>query len=347
MLSRVPTDVPPARVSACERLGLVYGMRRALTPVSTTYRPVDIAAHRRFASWAAGRGFGQARGVYAFHTAALEIFRRAREQGVFTVLEQEALPFARDVAVMEEEAARHRGWEDFAVAADWVRALSERERAEWDLSDLVVCPSEHVKEWVGRSGGPGERCAVVPYGVDMPAVPRPERANGRPLRVLTAGAVGLRKGTPYVMEAAARLGCEARFSVVGHATLKPDAARALARTVELLGPTPRAEMPGHYAWADVFLLPTLSDGSATVCYEALAAGRPVITTAAAGSVVRDGVDGFIVPPRDAGAIVDALRRLAARPALMEEMAARARERAAEFTVARYGERLAAALGVQP
>jgi glycosyltransferase involved in cell wall biosynthesis len=176
-------------------------------------------------------------------------------------------------------------------------------------------------------------------------VPRPAREGG-PLRVLTAGAVGLRKGTPYVLQAAAALGSEARFRVVGHSTLSPEAARALAAAVERVGPTPRTEMPRHYAWADVSLLPTLSDGSATVCYEALAAGLPVVTTAAAGSVVRDGVDGFIVPPRDAGAIAERLRRLAREPALMGAMSARARERAADFTVARYGERLAGALGLQ-
>ena len=48
-------------------------------------------------------------------------------------------------------------------------------------------------------------------------------------------------------------------------------------------------------------------------YEALAAGLPVITTAHAGSVVPAGVDGFIVPIRDAAAIAEKLERLAAAP----------------------------------
>jgi glycosyltransferase involved in cell wall biosynthesis len=62
-------------------------------------------------------------------------------------------------------------------------------------------------------------------------------------------------------------------------------------------------------------------------------------------VVREGVDGFIVPARDADAIVDRLLRLRRDPALLAEMSARALERAADFTVARYGERLWKALGL--
>ena len=48
----------------------------------------------------------------------------------------------------------------------------------------------------------------------------------------------------------------------------------------------------------MFVLPSLAEGSAEVTYEAIAAGVPVVTTRAAGSVVRDGIEGRIVPERD-------------------------------------------------
>ena len=106
---------------------------------------------------------------------------------------------------------------------------------------------------------------------------------------------------------------------------------------------PRSEISEQYAWADVFLLPSLCEGSATVCYEALAAGLPVVTTPNAGSVVRDGVEGFTVPIRDSEAIVQKLERLAADRELLAEMSRNALERAREFTVERYGERLVRAV----
>jgi glycosyltransferase involved in cell wall biosynthesis len=60
-------------------------------------------------------------------------------------------------------------------------------------------------------------------------------------------------------------------------------------------------------------------------------------------VVRDGVDGFIVPIRDAAAIVEKIERLADGPNLWAKMSANAFARASEFTVEKYGERLLSAL----
>jgi len=76
-----------------------------------------------------------------------------------------------------------------------------------------------------------------------------------------------------------------------------------------------------------------------VTYEALTAGLPVITTPNAGSVVRDGVDGFIVPIREAETIADRLEKLARNPGLLRDMSQRASERAEEYTWERWRERL--------
>jgi len=117
----------------------------------------------------------------------------------------------------------------------------------------------------------------------------------------------------------------------------------ISKRVELVGPVPRPVVRQHYEWADVFVFPSICEGSATVTYEALAAGLPVITTPNAGSVVRDGIDGYIVPIRDAGAIADRLERLMATPGLLKEMSRSARERAKEFSWEKYGERLVACI----
>jgi len=113
--------------------------------------------------------------------------------------------------------------------------------------------------------------------------------------------------------------------------------------LELCGAVPRAEIAAHFAWADVFLLPSACEGSATVTYEALAAGLPVIATPNAGSVVEAGVSGFIVPLGETGAIVAALGALAREPSRLETMSTAARKRAADYDIAAYGRRLLAAL----
>jgi glycosyltransferase involved in cell wall biosynthesis len=110
-----------------------------------------------------------------------------------------------------------------------------------------------------------------------------------------------------------------------------------------VGQVPRSRVMDEFRRADLFVLPSLCDSFALVHLEAMACGVPVITTPNCGSVVRDGVDGFIVPIRDAAAIADKVELLLTDRGLRARMGRSARERAKEFTWARYGERLIGAL----
>jgi glycosyltransferase involved in cell wall biosynthesis len=107
---------------------------------------------------------------------------------------------------------------------------------------------------------------------------------------------------------------------------------------------PRSEIHRQFSWADVFLLPSICEGSATVCYEALSFGLPVITTPNTGSVVRDGIDGFVVPIRNTESIIEKLVRFDSDRDLLALMSRNARQRSADFTVEKYGERLLSSLG---
>ncbi len=102
---------------------------------------------------------------------------------------------------------------------------------------------------------------------------------------------------------------------------------------------PRTEVKEEFRKADIFILPSLFEGSAEVTYEALATGLPVITTAATGSVVRDGVEGFIIPERDPHALAERIRQLVEDRPLRDRMAAAAKARARDFTWKQYGARL--------
>src|SRR5262249_9861656 len=80
-----------------------------------------------------------------------------------------------------------------------------------------------------------------------------------------------------------------------------------------------------------------------VTYEALACGLPSVVTPDAGSVVRDGVEGFVVPPRDVDTLAARLAQLGLDPQLRARMASAARARALFFDWPRYHESLIAAV----
>jgi glycosyltransferase involved in cell wall biosynthesis len=255
------------------------------------------------------------------------------------MLEQTSAPAQVEDSLRAAEIEAHPEWEVHAIGGQSRQEFTMREQAEWESAELIFCGSDFVRRGIEECGGPVERCVVVPYGVGTDvAAPQAPRLNGR-LRILICGRVSLMKGAFYALEAAAALRGIAEFRWVGQVCLLPSSTARLGEHIGLRGVIPRTAMPDQYAWADVFLLPTLCEGSATVCYEALAAGLPVITTPNAGSVVRDGLDGFIVPIRDPEAIAGKLQLLAHNRELLRWMSKNARRRAREFTVEKYGERL--------
>src|SRR5262249_20586778 len=131
--------------------------------------------------------------------------------------------------------------------------------------------------------------------------------------------------------------------IVGQIMVSQIAQRELRRDMELIGAVPRDRMREHYRWADIMVLPTLSEGSSNACYEALASGLPAITTNHAGAVVRHGIEGFIVPIRSSGAIVDAIRVLDWDRSRLAEMSRCAVARADEFGWGSYTQRLIEAI----
>ena len=302
LLERDPKQIPKEKITAFTSFGWEYyqRQRRAKTRSDTT--AVHLWSAREFCNRILKQGFGQATGIYTFNSAGLELLQAAKAQSLRTLMEQTIAPKRIEDQLLREEQQAFPDWESPLSDDVFSEQFSEREQTEWRIADVILCGSEFVREGIAACGGPVERCAVVPYGVDIRFSPIERPPHDGPLRVLTVGAVGLRKGSPYVLEAARRLKGKAEFRMVGSIQVLPQAEAGLRTRLELIGPVPRMEILSHYAWADVFLLPSLCEGSATVVYEALATGLPVICTPNTGSVVRDGVDGFIVPIRDPDSI---------------------------------------------
>lgn len=339
LAGRVPSGIPSELITDFPLFGLRSGIRRLRIENAIEETSHAIWAGSRFSSLVASRGFHDAAGLYAYSGDALEQMRMAKCQGLWTAVEQMIAPRTVVESIMAEEMRRLPDWAGPPARNPFADILAERERAEWQLADCIVCPSEFVRDHVVKEGGPAERCVVVPYGVDAEERFDSKNRTPGPLRVLTVGEVGLRKGSPYVLQAAERLGAGARIRMAGPDRLPPPLRRRISRSVELRGIVQRREIAAEYHWADVFLLPSLCEGSATVVYEALASGLPVITTYSTGSVVRDGVEGFVVPERDPQAIVEAIRHLAENEDLRAQLSENARRTAREHTVEKYGRRL--------
>ena len=222
------------------------------------------------------------------------------------------------------------------VMLDWLHARRLREVA---LADRVLVPSEHIAAQLRRNGTAGERIAVVPYAADIRRFkPSAEKAVSSGCRFIFGGGNTQRKGVKYLLRAWARIKRPGwRLQLLGALPrrLGPLADDLKGAGIEHLGQVAHADVPTRMAAADVFVFPSLFEGSAVVTYEALACGLPSVATAESGTVARDGIEGFLVPAGDIEALAERMQRLGLDAALRSRMALAARSRAEAFDWRRY------------
>jgi glycosyltransferase involved in cell wall biosynthesis len=207
-------------------------------------------------------------------------------------------------------------------------------------SDAVTAISTYTAERLQRVA-PGVRTEVIPFGAAVdaaPSLPPPRPAGSRP-ELLFMGRLVERKGVHLLLEALSLLARESRplLHVVGDG---PERARlqGLAGELRLVddvvfhGFVSSEEKAERLAGCDAFVLPAVIDskgdteGLGVVLLEAMTYGKPVIASAAGGivDIVRDGRNGFLVPPGDASALAGAIRACVEKPGRARELGAQGR-----------------------
>jgi hypothetical protein len=339
---RLPMNIR-AKTTTFPGISLVHALREAMVardPAASCREGVRFSDALGTAM--TRRGFGRATHMYSMLGECGPLFAEGKRRGLVTVSEI-YVPLSTE-RILTQERKNFPGWEenvpDYAAVC---RGFDSSGGPHAD-ADSVICPSEWVRDDLVRNFGfPSEHTAIVPYGVNPELFSvRNEPVRGR---ILFAGTAELRKGIHYFAAAAEKLlvrrvRCE--FRVAGNVE-RSVANQEQCRHLKFLGRVPRAKITGEFAVADLFVLPSLAEGSAETIYEALACGLPVVTTLEAGSVVRDGIDGRIVPSRDPEALANAIDEIVDDRQKRERMSRAARDRAHDYTWERYGERLLAAL----
>jgi glycosyltransferase involved in cell wall biosynthesis len=249
----------------------------------------------------------------------------AKDRGWMTLLGQ-IDPGPEEGRLVEELRQRHAGWQCTRVAPP--AGYYESWREETELADRVIVNSEWTAAALRRQGVATEKIVriPIPYEADDTSDPKSAPPGGfgpqRPLRVLFLGQVNLRKGICELLEAMDLLRGEAvELSIVGapQVTVPPEL-RALPG-LRWIGSVPRSETLSHFRHADVFILPTHSDGFGLTQLEALAHRVPVIVSENCARLVHDDVQGRVLPEVSPTAIADVLRSILANPDLLTRWSA--------------------------
>jgi glycosyltransferase involved in cell wall biosynthesis len=326
-----------------------YGVRAPFLRPSLPYirPPVPWEPHFRFiAGWARARMYRHflhslngGNIAYLWSNVAMSCVDELVERNIPIIREKFNCHTATAQRILDEAYA---GLGVTRAPARIPGRVIEDERRILAHADLVSSPSPGVTESLIQEGVPAERIVETSYGWD-PGIPRthpPALPATNGVTVLFVGAVCVRKGAHLLLDCWSRAQIRGRLVLCG--PVEPviaDLYRDELRRHDVLTPGRVRDVWSFYRSADLLALPTLEEGSPLVCYEALASGLPaIVSPMGAGSVVRDGQEGFVLNCPDCDAWTDALRRLSNDEELRRHMSDAARQRATEFTWQRTGAR---------
>ena len=262
------------------------------------------------------------RTIFAYSYAAKDIFDFARSRGWRTVLGQidPGPAEERIVAGLHKNSAiPHAHWEP-APEGYW-----DNWRDECSLADQIVVNSAWCKDALMSEGVAAAKIRVIPlaYENETGALARryPSSFSAeRPLRVLFLGQINLRKGVEHLLGAVKLLDCEhVEFWFVGPMQIRVPQELRLHRQIRWFGVAPRTAVDSYYRDADVFILPTLSDGFGLTQLEAQAWKLPVIASRFCGEVVRDGMNGIVLEEVSGNRIADVIVSLLRAPERLSAM----------------------------
>ena len=324
-----------------QKLGLNYLVRNeyGLFSVDAVYRQLD----QKIAAGLQKAVKNGVDGVYAYEDGALATFKQAKKLGIKCIYDLPIAYWETGKKIMSEEAGRLPAWANTLGGGIFNSADKlERKKQELELADLVIVPSQFVKDSLPNWAS-DKKIVIAPFGTPLKntSVLTEEKkvANG-PLRVLFAGSMSQRKGLGDLFAAVKMLNNpNIELVVMGEPQMPIDFYRSEFPDFRHEQGRPNKEVLALMRTCDVFCLPSVVEGRALVMQEALSQGLPLIITANTGGedLIIDGKTGFLVPIRSPDIIAEKLNWFLENRSEIKKMGEVARLHAEKYTWKNYGD----------
>jgi glycosyltransferase involved in cell wall biosynthesis len=272
---------------------------------------------------------------------SLHSIKIAQRFGKITILERGSAHIKVQNAILKDEYLK-RGIQ-FSID----ERIISKELEEYEIADYISIPSTFVKNSFVEMGIKQEKLIINPYGSGKIFFKKEltHKANSKFI-VIYLGVLTVQKGLIYLFNAINELKIDSQeieFWFIG------EVSNELKGTIEILkhdnwvfmGNKPQHELPDLLSKGDIAIQPSLQDGFGMVINQTLACGLPTICTTNTGGpdIIKDGVNGFIVPIRSPEKIKEKIELLFLNPELLKQMKYNAANTTKEgFTWDDYGKR---------
>ena len=177
--------------------------------------------------------------------------------------------------------------------------IIEKELREYESSDFIMVPSSFAKDTFIKRKIKAKKVLQLPYGVDLLEF-YPEKKFDNKFRVIFCGSISIRKGSHYLIQAFQSLNLKnAELWLVGEVQfcLKQILKNILSSSdIKFFKPVRQKELRWFYNQSNVFVLPSLEEGMATVLLQAMSCSLPIICSknSGGGDLISSGEGGFVL-----------------------------------------------------
>lgn len=175
--------------------------------------------------------------------------------------------------------------------------FEERLRKEWELSDIIIVNSEFSKKCLVKNNVPDSKIEILPLIYESKKHIKKKEFNSK-LNIAFVGNVNLIKGFKLFIDVAKDLNGIFNFVAIGNIFIKKEIVDYTKSFIEYVGHVSKFDLEERYQKIDILIFPTFCDGFGMVQLEAMSFGIPVIATKHCGSVVKDGINGYVISSKD-------------------------------------------------
>lgn len=270
--------------------------------------------------------------AYLWPGTSLWLYRKVKSKGCPIVTEMINTMQATSKRILDQEYSHLKIPSSHSIST----GDAEKDVQVAKLSDYIFSPSPGVSISITSAGIDENKILASSYGLKKQEILNQHRNgdSGKKLTLLFVGQICVRKGIHLLLDAWENAGVDGKLRIVGR--ISPDIKDLFNNYMKKNSNIEHVpyvkDLKPIYKEADIFILPSLEEGSPLVTYLALGASLPIIVSPmGGGGVITNGKEGVIVDPHDRACLVGAIQSLFHSSQLRKEMSLAAGEKAYQYT----------------